>query len=266
MQVLLRAGVPAIVTWLLIPLTFLMPVVDSTRSPFFDLTQSFAQLAYWLSESGGKYGAPIIAVLMLALLVNRAGITFKDKWKKAGIVVVIATIFAGGGAALNEHILKARLEVPRPNIIWLAGEDGSGPLGMTPEAFYQSGDKEVRSALLSKVFNHNPGPVPLSASIEAHWIEETGYSLPSGHAFSAMFFATFFLLLATTYLNTKRRWLFYALLPWALAVCYSRPILRVHTPVDITIGGFQGLVIGFIAWAVATALIQKFRNKRGRRD
>jgi hypothetical protein len=45
-QVLLRAAVPAIVTWSIIPLTFMLPTVDSTRSPYFDLTQTFSQLAY----------------------------------------------------------------------------------------------------------------------------------------------------------------------------------------------------------------------------
>ena len=103
-----------------------------------------------------------------------------------------------------------------------------------------------------------PEPVAPSSSIEAHWIEETGYSVPSGHSFSAMFFATFFLTMAATYLTTKRLWMFYALLPWALAVCYSRPILRVHTPTDITLGGLQGLALGLVAWAIARTLIRRF--------
>ena len=257
-QVVLRAAVPAIVTWSLIPLTFVLPMVDSTRSPYYDLTQTFSQLAYWLSQSGGKLGVPIVAVTMLMLLVTRVGITFQRRWKESSVVVLIAVICAGGGAALNEDIVKAQLKIPRPNIIWLAGENGSGPLGMTPEDFYESGDKEARRKPLAKVLSRVPRPVPLSSSIEAHWIEETGYSFPSGHSFSAIFFATFLLMIAATYLTTKRLWMFYALLPWALAVCYSRPILRVHTPTDITLGGLQGLAVGLVAWAVARTLIRRF--------
>jgi membrane-associated phospholipid phosphatase len=34
--------------------------------------------------------------------------------------------------------------------------------------------------------------------------------------------------------------------------------LRVHTPVDITIGGLQGLVLGLMAWAIARMLIRRF--------
>ena len=257
-HVLLRAAVPSIVTWSLIPLTFMLPMLDSTTSPYFDLTQTFSQLAYWLSQSGGKLGVPVIAILMLMLLVTRGVITFQRRWKESSVVVLIAAICAGGGAAFNENIVKAQLKIPRPNIIWLAGDNGSGPLGMTPEDFYESGDKEARRKPLAKVLSRIPSPVPLSSSIEALWIEETGYSFPSGHAFSAMFFATFFLTMAATYLTSKRLWMFYALLPWALAVCYSRPILRVHTPTDITLGGLQGLAVGLVAWAVARTLIRRF--------
>ena len=255
-QVLLRAGLPAIVTWLLIPLTFVFPLIDSTRAPYFDLTETFSQLAYWLSESGGKFGVPFIALFMLTLLITRRDITSQRRWKETSIMVLIIAICAGGGALLNEHFLKAKLKVPRPNIVWLAGENGSGPLGMTAKDFYESGNKEARRQPLAEVLSVDP--VALSDSIEDHWIEETGYSFPSGHSFSAMFFATFFLMIAVTYLTTKRLWIFYALLPWALAVCYSRTILRLHTPTDITVGGLQGLVIGFIAWAVARSLIRRF--------
>ncbi len=170
-------------------------------------------------------------------------------------MVLIIAICAGGGALLNEHFIKAELKVPRPYIVWLAGENGSGPLGMTAEEFYENGNKEARRQPLAEVLSDDP--VALSDSIEDHWVEETGYSFPSGHSFSAMCFATFFLMIAVTYLTTKRLWVFYALLPWALAVCYSRTILRLHTPTDITVGGLQGLVVGLIAWAIARKLIQR---------
>jgi phosphatidylglycerophosphatase B len=258
LKVFFRAGVPAIVTWALIPLTFVLPVLDSTWAPYFDLTQTFSELAYWLTQSGGKYGAPIVAVLMLTILVTRRGITLARRGKEIGIVVLTAAIFAGGMAAVNEHVVKEQLQVPRPNIVWLAGENGSGPLGTTAKEFYEAGDKEARRKPLAKVLSQQPMPVPLSPSIEAHWIEETGYSFPSGHSFSAMFFATFLLSLAATYLTTRRLWLFYVLLPWALAVCYSRPILGVHTPADITVGGLEGLAVGLVAWAIARILIRRF--------
>ena len=256
-QICLRAGVPAIVTWAFIPLAFLLPLVDSTRSPYFDLTNTLSQVVYWISQSGGKFGIPIVAVSMLAILVTRSGITFRRRWKETSVVVLIAAIFGGGGAALNENILKEQLKIPHPNIVWLAGENGAGPLGMTPNDFYESGNKGARRERLAKVMNSAAGAVPLSPSIEAHWIHETGYSFPSGHAFSAMFFAAFFLAIAATYSTKKRLRVFYMLLPWALAICYSRSILRVHTPADIEVGSLMGLVVGILAWAAARKLIRR---------
>ena len=256
-QVFLQAGVPVILTCFFIFLTFVLPLVDSTRAPYFDLTQKLSQRAYWLSQSGGKIGATGVAVSMLTLLVICRGITFQRRIQEICIIMLIAAICAGGGSALNEYIVKEQIKIPRPNIIFLAGENGSGPLGMTPEGFYENGNNEARRKLLEKVLNSEPRPVPLSSSIKAHWIETTGYSFPSGHSFSAMFFATFFLMIAATYLTTKKLWMFYALLPWALAVCYSRSILRVHTPIDISVGGLLGLAVGLVAWAVARTLIRR---------
>jgi phosphatidylglycerophosphatase B len=257
-RVFLLAVMPATVTWALIPLSFVVPALDSTQAPYFDLTRAFSQLSYWVTQSGGKYGVAVVAVAVLIRLVTYCDSTYRQKMRLSVIFVLIAAICAGGGAALNEDIVKTRWKIPRPNIVWLAGDDGAGPLGMTAEEFYASGDKNTRSLVLSNVLNARPQPVPLSTSIEAHWIEETGYSFPSGHAFAAMFFATFFLMLAATYVSSSRLWLFYALLPWALAVCYSRSVLRVHTPMDITIGGLQGLLLGLLSWAVARLLLRKF--------
>jgi phosphatidylglycerophosphatase B len=256
-KIYLRSGLPLLVTWLLIPLAFLLPLVDSTREPYFDLTNTFSQGAYWLTQTGGKFGTPIIALLMLTLLVTRGGLTFQRRWKESSVVLVVAAVLGGGVAMFNEYVLKDQLEIPRPNIIALAGENGSGPLGMAPKDFYKSGDREARGVLLADTLNRTPRPIAFSSSIERHWIDATGYSFPSGHSFSAMFFAAFFLMTAATFLTTKRLIVFYALLPWALAVCYSRSILRVHTPTDIVVGGAMGLAVGAAAWAVARALIRK---------
>lgn len=256
-QVFLQAGVPAILTSLFIFVSFALPLVDSTRAPYFDLTQTFSQLAFWLSQSGGKIGATIVAVSMLTLLTIFSGFIFQRRIKEISIIVLIVAIGAGGGSALNEYIVKEQLKIPRPNIVFLAGKNGTGPLGMTPEEFYENANNEARRRQLEEVLNRKPSPVPLSSSIEAHWVETTGYSFPSGHSFSAMFLATFYLLIAATYVTTKRLWMFYALLPWALAVCYSRSILRVHTPADISVGGILGLAVGLVAWALARTLIRR---------
>ncbi len=247
-SVLRQLALPLLVTYMCLPAAWLFPFVDSTREPYFDLTTGFANVNYWVAQSGGKTGAPIIGVLMLALLVTRHGISLSRRILEVTLVVIIVAVCAGGGAALNENGVKPAFKVPRPNIVYLAGANGTGPLGMSPEEFYDKGDKEARRGALRRILETEPSPVELGPMVREHWIEESGYSLPSGHSFSAMFFATFFLATGVTYISTQRLWLFYLLLPWALAVCYSRPILRVHTPTDIAIGGLEGLVLGFAAF------------------
>ena len=247
-SVLKQLAWPLLMTYSLLPAAWLFPVVDSTREPYFDLTTGFATANYWVAQSGGKTGVPIIGVLMLVLLVTRHGISGARRTLEIALVLIIVTICAAGGAALNEHGVKPALKVPRPNIVYLAGANGTGPLGMSPQAFYDKNSKEARRERMRKTLKAESLPVELGPEVREHWIEETGYSLPSGHSFSSMFFATFFLATGISYISTQRLWLFYLLLPWALMVCYSRPILRVHTPTDIALGGLEGLVFGFIAF------------------
>jgi phosphatidylglycerophosphatase B len=254
-----------LMTYALLPVTFLFPILDSTREPYWDLTSDVATVFYWTTQSGGISGAPIIGVLMLVLLITRHGISGARRMLEAALIVIVVAIFAGGGATLNEHGVKEALKIPRPNIVYLAGADGAGPLGMSPEEFYGKGDREARSELLRKALETAPPPVELRPAIRDHWIEETGYSFPSGHAFAAMFFATFFLATGVSYVSTPRRQLFYLLLPWALAVCYSRLILRVHTLADVIVGSLEGLVLGFVAFLFFRAVLTAGYNRLGPR-
>lgn len=105
------------------------------------------------------------------------------------IAILLIALFAGGGAVFNEHLLKSYLKIPRPNITWLASDLGNQALGMSTEEFYIIGDKQDRRKPLASAINQ--APISLSSAIKPHWIEETGYSFPSGHAFSALFFTTF---------------------------------------------------------------------------
>jgi phosphatidylglycerophosphatase B len=165
-------------------------------------------------------------------------------------------IFGGGLSALNETLIKEHCKMPRPSIVQLAGKDGSGPLGQTAKAFYESGNKTARSETLSQILTDDPPSHSLSKAIADHWVHETGYSFPSGHSFSALFFATFLLAVAVMYTTKKRLWVFYLLLPWALGVCYSRSILRVHTPTDIAVGSLLGTLAGFVAFIIARQMMR----------
>ncbi|MDZ7288466.1 MAG: phosphatase PAP2 family protein [candidate division KSB1 bacterium] len=258
--ILRRLAFPILATYIFLPLIYLVPVLDSTREPYFDLNARHALWAYGITETGGTIGAPIVGMLLLGLLVTRAGVSKKRRLIDAALIFGFAVILAGGGAALNEYVTKPFFKVPRPNLVYLAGTDGSGPLGMPVREFYAF-DTETRRQHLSAVLEGTPPAVRLHPLIRAHWVESTGYSFPSGHAISAMFFATFFLAIGLSRLSRPRRRLLYLLLPWAVCVCYSRAILRVHTPMDIAVGGLEGLVLGVLAFVLTQASLTAVMHK-----
>jgi phosphatidylglycerophosphatase B len=249
-----RLALPILLTSAFLPLAFLVPILDSTRAPYFDLSSWFALLTYGITETGGTAGAFIVGVLMLVILITRAGVSRSRRLLEAGVIACFVIILVGGGAAINEYVIKPMFENPRPNIVYLAGADGAGSLGMPVSEFYAL-DKEERRKHLRAVLEAEPPPVSLHRLIREHWIESIGYSFPSGHALSAMFFATFFLAMGLSWLSMPRLLFLYLLLPWAVWVCYSRLILRVHTPTDITAGGLAGLLLGVLAFVLVTAAI-----------
>ena len=99
--------------------------------------------------------------------------------------------------------------------------------------------------------------VPVGEVVCRHWIKEVGYSFPSGHSLNAMSFATFFLALALATLTGWRLRLACLVVPWAVLVCFSRTVLRVHTPLDITAGGLEGLALGALAFLVVRKVLRR---------
>jgi len=261
-QVLNKIALPVLLMLLMLLLTWTQPVINVLQAPYSRLDSTFTELALWFSDSGHFPWVALVGMAALLILISRKGLSSRTRSTMALYAVLVSVALAGGGAWLNENIIKENLKYPRPNIEHLAGKSGNGSLGMTAMEFYQGTNVEKktklqRSELLQQVLNQNPPPVNLSAGVRNHWIMETGYSFPSGHSFAAMFFASFFLALGISYLSGWRRYLFYLLLPWAVAVCYSRLILRVHTPLDITIGGLEGLVLGIGGFLLYRFIMKK---------
>ena len=214
--------------------------------PTVDLTGSFALSAYWITESGSRFGIPLIGAIMFAILISRSNVRWKQRIVEALVNFLGVAILLGGGALLNEHVVKPSFATPRPDILELAETPPNAPaLKMSAEAFYALPDKALRSEHLRKILTPE---VRLHERIRDHWIVETGYSFPSGHSFASMMLATFFMAMGLTYFSGRRLWVFYVLVLWAVAVCMSRPILRVHSPTDVCAGGLEGIVAGTLAF------------------
>jgi membrane-associated phospholipid phosphatase len=249
-RVLLPAGA-------LLPLTYFVPGLNPFTPPHLDLTGPFALAAYWVAQSAGTTGAPLVGLVLTAVLVSRPGIPGKQRALEICVIGLALAALWGAGAYVNEHVVKPAFAVPRPNILELAREPPEGPaLKMSAEAFYALPDKRTRTEYLRGVLTPE---VRLHERVREHWLAETGYSFPSGHSFSAMLCATFFLAMGLSHFSGRRLWVFYLLVPWAVAVCFSRPILRVHSPTDICAGGLEGIVAATLTFLLVRATLAVLR-------
>lgn len=239
--------------WILLPALALVFLIGFL--PPVALDGPIARAAVWVSDSGGVGIEPFMALALLTIVVTRPGLAMRTRALEAVVLLGLLLVSLGGMSLANEHLIKPTMAIPRPNIVALADE---GVLGLSPDEFYALGDKPERSAYLAGRLADPSAPV-LGDEVRDHWVTETGYSFPSGHSLAAMTFAAFFLTLALSYLDTRRRRLVFLILPvWALAVIASRPLLRVHSALDIGVGASEGLVIGLISVMVGRWVIERW--------
>src|SRR5438552_6765945 len=101
-------------------LTYVVPGLNPFMVPHIDPTGPLAVAAFWVAESGSPRGIPLLGTALTALLVSRAGISWKQRVVETLVIVLAVAALLGGGAYLNEHVIKRAFAVPRPNIIELA--------------------------------------------------------------------------------------------------------------------------------------------------
>ncbi len=228
-----------------LPLTYLLPQVR--------LDGVLACFAYWIAESGSKLGVPVIVIVMTGLVVGRHGVPGKRRLLETAVIVIVLSVVLGGGAYVNEHMIKPWFAAARPNVLELAD---AGALEMTVGAFYALPDKQTRSRHLRAVLTDERfKAVSLHPLVQEHWIRQSGFSFPSGHSLSAMLCATFFLAMGLDLYLGRRRWPFYVLVLWAILVCYSRTILRVHSTIDVSLGGLEGVVLGALSFLLMRRIL-----------
>jgi len=234
-------------------LTFL-DGLDPGADPWIALTGTFALIAWVFAESGQTLGITTMAAVLLVVLVTRDGPTRKRRLLETAVMIVISLLLLYGGKLLNDHVVKPAIDVYRPNIVQLAELD---LLGMDAESFYEM-PEQVRSDHLDDIKTADGfGDIEMRPEVRDHWVKETAFSRPSGHSLASFTFATLYLSVAMASLTRRRRWPFIALVPWAVGVCYSRAILRVHWPTDIVLGALAGVVVGGTGFLLAQFLLDR---------
>jgi phosphatidylglycerophosphatase B len=228
-------------------------VLASFTLPEIPLDGWLGVLAVRLSDTGSWEQLPFVAIAMLIVIVSRPGLETRRRVLEAGAIGLTLALLLAGNAELNEHVIKPAFAIPRPNLAALAD---SGALGLGVDEFYALGDKQARREWLGPRVDALTEPA-LHPLVREHWLIETGYSFPSGHATASMTFASLMVAIGLRWTWGWRRTLVMLLPCWAVLVACTRPLLRVHTYIDVTAGAAIGIFLGMTGFAVLHLLFNR---------
>lgn len=199
--------------------------------------------AYAFTSSGGTMGF-FILVLITGLFYASSASGKKQKTLVFFKSVLSLLIFFGVLAFINEHYTKPILKSQRPSHIYMLNQTG---LISVIDSLYQL-DVNARHDFFEKLVQSHPSEfVKIDTEIQKHWIDESGFSFPSGHTFNAFLFAmilSYAILFNRSYPHL--RWLFFLPFVWAFFVGVSRVAMGAHHALDVSVGAFLGLSIGYI--------------------
>jgi len=203
----------------------------------------WCKIAFVLTSSGGPKG--FLALLVLTgYFYSSSQLNLKAKLNVFFVSIVSLLVFFGSLAWINEYYTKPILKLQRPSHVYML--DKIGDLKKI-DAVYQLSIKE-REVFFEKLIAANPVHFQnIDVDIQNHWIEEAGFSFPSGHTFNAFLFAM--LIAYAIYYNRSRpalRKLYFLPFVWALFVGISRVSMGAHSALDVSCGATLGIVIGYI--------------------
>ena len=219
---------------LLFLLLWLTPVAFSA----FRVDDSAVPFWHWLSESAGRTGS-VFVVLAIGLLMLFHRNRPRQRVVSALAVAAVLAVFISGIALFNEYVMKGVIEVPRPNVEYL------DELGILKKEDYYRQEKDKRGSFLQQKLKEGDQKVDhIDPRVLEHWMLESGYSFPSGHAQNAFLLGVILAFLIDSLIHGPARWL--ALLPlvWAVLVCLSRVAIGVHTGLDVSAGALSGTFLG----------------------
>jgi phosphatidylglycerophosphatase B len=201
--------------------------------------------SYFITETAGKYGTIIILVLCAWFYGIRLE-GFKNKvysFTKSFLSLLLFFILF---AYLNEHITKPLVSAERPSHLVIFSRSN---WPNEAEHFYEK-TKEERRLVLQEIISKNDSNFKdIHPLVKAHWIEESGFSFPSGHSFNSWMIAVV-LSYSILQLRVRKSIRKYYWLPflWAALVAISRVMLGAHTILDVSAGSLMGILVasGFL--------------------
>lgn len=193
---------------------------------------------FWIAvtSTAGFYGGSVFIICLLIYLLihfHRSSRKKRLAWLFMGIVFGILIIMT----VVTLVFIKGSFKEIRPSQIYLLEK---GILENEKEFFMLS--PEQKRIFLQKQTEISKDSLKyIYPLVLEEWINESGYSFPSGHSQTAFFLGTIlaFVLIRTT----KSKILFIIPFIWAILVCISRVVIGIHYPVDVAGGAAIGLIL-----------------------
>ena len=201
--------------------------------------------SYIITESAGKYGTIIILVLCAWFYGIRLE-GFKNKvfsFLKSFLSLLLFFILF---AYLNEHITKPLVSAARPSHLVIFSRSNWPD---EAEHFYEKTKEERRLVLQGIISKNDSNFKDIHPLVKAHWVEESGFSFPSGHSFNSWMIAVVlsYSILQLRVRKSLRKFYWIPFL-WASLVALSRVMLGAHTILDVSVGSLMGILVaaGFL--------------------
>jgi len=207
-----------------------------------DLNSFLSDLACAITNSGGKYYVVVITALTAFVFAYRSHLDkhlFMKFLKQFTILFLMLAFFA----LLNEFGIKRLAQFTRPSHAYVFAHSNTK---INIQEFYQLDFRERQAQLKKMIDSSEFIHTHVAEKVRNHWIEEAGYSFPSGHTFNAFLLATVlsFSIKRSRMLHFNK----YYFVPfiWAAAIGVSRVALGAHTALDVSFGAAMGILMASV--------------------
>lgn len=218
---------------------WVMPIAFTAIHPH----SKWGHVAFFFTSSGGPIG-----FFMLLLVTGIFYTLSENEWMKKTIIffksVVSLIIVFGILAWANEHLTKSILKLKRPSHVYVLQQTNRL---QEIDTLYEL-SKTARGKYFETLIHNNLQKfADIDRQVQEHWIEESGFSFPSGHTFNAFLFSM--VISYAIYFNRSRphlkKWFFVPFI-WACFVGISRVALGAHSALDVSVGAGFGVLLGML--------------------
>jgi len=141
---------------------------------------------YWATQSAGKYGTVAIVLVTSNFFAAR----FQSKRMKVLTFLRSLLVLCGLLATLaflNEHVVKPAAGFVRPSHTYIINQTNSN---VSLDSLYLLTNLDRKAYFRNILDSDTVHFRKIDGRILDHWVDEAGYSFPSGHSFNAFLLAS----------------------------------------------------------------------------